>query len=184
MLLFKAVVSAAAVALMCASCSGLGGEVGQPSASETAASPPPTSSGKVFEGTPEERATLVRACLEDQGLGTIDDPMGEAVGFGVDTSGLSPDEVDEAFSTCDAQVGEPKLADLSENELQERYDARVDQHACLVSAGYQVDPVPSFDTFVDEYERSGQQEMWEPAALPNPQPGDNPTVDCPRVGQW
>ena len=184
MLSFKALVSAVTAGLVCASCTGLSGEVGQPSANETTAPPPPTTSGKVFEGTPEERATLLRACLEDQGLRTIDDQMGEAVGFGVDTSGLSMDEVNAAFNTCDEQVGEPKLADLSESELQERYAARVEQHDCLVSAGYQVDPVPSFDTFVDEYERSGQRNMWEPAALPNPQPGDNPTVDCPRVGQW
>lgn len=194
---FKRVVSGAVTCLLLGSCS-ISGAVdptsvsdasGPPSETQTvlsdaSASGSPAAAGQVFEGTPEEYAALTRACLEDRGLRTIDDPMGDEKGFGVDMSGLSAAEVEEAFDSCEQQVGIPKMVDLSQSELQERYDARVEQHSCLVREGYQVDPAPSFDTFVDEYQRSGQQSMWEPAALPNPQPGDNPTTDCPRVGQW
>lgn len=165
------------VGLVLTGCTGVDG-AGEPSA---ARSDPEEASVKVFEGTPEERVTLVRACLDDAGLRTVDDPMGDPLGYGYSKAGRDPAEVAEIRDRCDAEVGVPKMAGLSEDELRERYDARVEQDVCLREHGYTVVDRPSFDRFVDDYERSGQQLLWEPAALPDPKPGDNPTIDCPRA---
>lgn len=135
---------------------------------------------KVFEGTPQERVTLVRACLDEAGLRTLDDSMGDPLGYGYSTKGRDPADLAEIRDRCDAEVGVPKMADLTEAELRHRYEARVEQNRCLVEHGYEVHQTPTFDRFVDDYDRSGQKLMWEPAALPDPRPGDNPTLDCPR----
>lgn len=145
----------------------------------------PTNAELIFEGTPAEYTTLLRACLEDGGLTTADDLTGDKTGFMIQAG--DDEERRVIVDGCKVELGEPKMSGLSEAELRERYDARVEQHACLVDEGL-VDGAPvSFETFVDDYERSGQKVLWEPTltASDAPDGSGGASVVCPRdPGVW
>lgn len=139
---------------------------------------------KIFTGTPEEATVLTRACYEEHGIKTSDTPDGDPLGFGFAHGGRSDEELEALSEACEAEVGVPKMAGLTEQELRDRYAARLEQYECIVAAGYSPASPPSFDRFVDDYERSGQAELWEPAALPTAPAFANPAGDCPRTSQW
>ena len=132
------------------------------SASEPEISPSPSAS-PIFEGTPEEFTTLWRACIEGLGFATMDLSSGNAdPGFGIDSEGRAPEEIQDANEKCWAELGDPKMQDLSEQELRERYEIRLAQYACLAENGLVSGDPPTFETFVSDYNRSGQKEIWEP----------------------
>ena len=143
----------------------------------------------VFEGTPEEYNLLYRACLEERGIATADLPPGdEEPGFLIGTEGVTAEQREEARAECRDEVGEPKMENLSEGELRERYDARLEQYECLTANGLVSGDPPTFEVFVSDYERSGQRLLWEPAAgVPLIERDDGtmqgPTQVCPRSGQ-
>lgn len=103
--------------------------------------------------------------------------------------GLSYDADDrEIAQSCYAEVGEAKIRGLTPPELRSRYDSRVVQFACLVERGLVAGEAPSFETFSDEYERSGQQVLWEPTADARNGTDDQgrtvgPSQLCPRT-EW
>jgi hypothetical protein len=140
----------------------------------------------VFEGTPEEFTLLQRQCLEDKGYTTGDDPL-DGVGFTYELKGVDSEQLGAAIEQCAAQLGEPKMADLSDAELRVRYEARVEQFQCLTENGLTDGEPPSFEVFVERYNRSGQKELWEPTAgaatLTRSGVPLGPTDVCPRSGE-
>lgn len=115
---------------------------------------------RVFTGTPAEFAALARACMRDKGFNTrdVDNPNG----FAIDTTNHSIEEVDAATQACRAQLGTPKMANLSEQELKARYDSRIAQWDCLLARKLVRGNPLSYVAFIDGYNRSGQKELWEP----------------------
>lgn len=145
-------------------------------------------SSEFFVGTPEEYTVLVRTCLDEKGFLTADNPGGAPDGFAVAVGDHAEGEVTRASEECRAELGEPQMSGLPEDELRTRYDARVAQWECLVENDLvSGDPI-SFEVFVEDYNRSGQESLWEPTesaqtiefnGIPR-----SPTDVCPRVGAW
>ena len=130
----------------------------------------------VFTGTPDEYTELMMGCLEEHGIATQDEG---ANGFSFESS----DEALEISQMCRESIGEPKIVGLSEDELRERYDARVEQWECLVDNELLSGNPITFETFVDEYERSGQTRLWEPTSevhIDSSGPPVNPSGLCPK----
>lgn len=146
---------------------------------------PPPGEAKVFEGTPDEYSAVLRACLDDAGLVTEDLPAADAeAGFLLSTQGSTREEREVASASCRQEIGEPRVGGLTTSELRARYDSRFDQFTCLQSAGLVDGEPPTFEVFVDDYERSGQLRLWEPTdgARTVEQNGEvrGPTDVCPR----
>lgn len=149
----------------------------------------PVAQGNVFEGTPEEYTLLMRACLEASGIQTRDlTGSNDQTGYSVNIVDQNPEQVAEVSDQCRAEIGEPQTSGLSDAQLQERYDARVGQWQCLAGHGLVAGEPVTFETFVDDYRRSGEQSLWEPTAESalvdaNGQPV-SPSDLCPRIGAW
>lgn len=149
----------------------------------------PVDEGRVFEGTPEEYTLLVRACLEEHGIQTRDlTDSNDQTGYSVSTVDHTPEQLAEVSDGCRAEIGEPQTSGLTEAQLQERYDARLEQWQCLVGHGLVAGEPVTFETFVDDYRRSGEQSLWEPTAESalvdaNGQPV-SPSDLCPRNEAW
>lgn len=132
---------------------------------EDSATPPPSDTTKVFDGTPVEWTLLFRACLEEAGFVTADSPDGDKTGFVVSTDGITNEQRVEVRNSCQAEIGMPQMAGLGEGELRIRYDARVAQFQCLADLGLVNEAPVSFEKFVDDYNRSGQRDLWEPTVV-------------------
>lgn len=155
------------------------GCAGEPSSSPSTES----ASTRVFEGTPAEYGTLKRACYEDAGLKTADDPTSQSTsGFVFQSGGIAQGTLDAIAAECAAELGEPKMRGLAETELRERYDARVSQWTCLVEGGMLTGEPITFEAFADQYARSGQKTLWEPTVTATSlQDGrGGPSSVCPR----
>lgn len=140
-------------------------------------------SARVFEGTPAEYGTLMRACYEDAGLKTGDDPTSKSTAdFVFESGGIDQAKLDAIAAECMAELGEPKTGGLTDAELRERYDARVSQWACLVEGGMLTGEPITFEVFADQYARSGQKTLWEPTVTATSlQDGrGGPSAVCPR----
>lgn len=143
----------------------------------------------VFTGTPAEYVTLLRGCLEERGIETGDLPNStDRTGYLTSTAGHTPEQLTEAGDQCRAELGEPKSSGLSNSELRSRYDARSEQWTCFQAEGLVTGDPPTFTTFIDRYQRSGQSELWEPQLdvsplLENEIPV-NATDVCPRNDSW
>lgn len=134
---------------------------------------------------------LKRACLEEKGLQTKDLPPGDpeqGQGFMVLTAGMTLEERNAIDEECKAEIGTPRMQGLSETQLRERYDARAEQWTCLVGKGLVTGDPQSYETFVDQYERSGQKALWEPTEGAAEVTKDGREVaatdECPRLGMW
>lgn len=152
---------------------------------EGASSP---SSGEFFSGSPEERVVLLRACFEENGVETSQPPGMAADGFAYAVGSVSPEELERIRTLCDEEIGEPQISGLSDDELQLRYDGRVEQWECLVENEFTTGEPISFETFVEDYRRSGEQRLWEPTEglevrTVNGAPL-GPTDACPRTKVW
>lgn len=131
-----------------------------------APSPSPTNEGaRIFHGTPAEWSLLFRSCLEDNGLTTADLPDEDPSGFMVSNEGVTEERRTEVTTKCRSEVGEPQIEGLSNEELRRRYDARLTQFECTVANGFTSGLPMSFETFVDEYNRSGQKKLWAPGEV-------------------
>lgn len=150
-----------------------------PAAVVESSEPTAAAAAAEFEGLPSEWVELQRGCLESAGVQTGDEPSGDPTGFTVDTSTMAYEEYERVREECLAEVGQPPMSNLSEDELQQRYDARVEQWDCLVAAGLQSGSAVSFETFVSDYERSGQLRFWEPLEGADASEGE-PVASCPR----
>lgn len=149
----------------------------------TSASP-----GEFFSGSPEERVVLLRACFEENGVETSQPPGMASDGFAYAVGSVSPDELERIKKLCDEEIGEPQISGLSDGELQSRYDGRVEQWECLVENEFTTGEPISFESFVEDYRRSGEQRLWEPTEglevrTINGAPL-GPTDACPRTKVW
>lgn len=151
------------------------------------ANPAPTTELNIFEGTPLEFVVLVRGCLEDRGIVTEDDPGGNKTVYLSDNTGMDADAAMAVQEECYAQIGLPKMAGLSDVELRDRYQARVDEWECLADNGLVSGDAPAFDVFVDKYQRTGQKELWEPTFEVAPEVvagmAVGPSDLCPKSGE-
>lgn len=180
--------SAACAALMIASSLVVNGC----SRDDPAAAEPRSPSGpRVFDGTIEEYTALERACYDEKGLATEDLPSGDpehGQGFTYSNAGRTFEEIEAIDEECKAEIGVPRMQGLSQAQLRERYDARVEQWTCLVGKGLVTGDPLSFETFVDKYERSGQKVLWEPTEGAAEVAADGreiaATDECPRLGMW
>lgn len=158
-------------------------------ASLQAVSADPADEDNLFEGTPEEYSLLLRACLKESGIQTEDlTDSNDQSGFSVSNVDHTPEQVAEVSERCRAEIGEPQTSGLSEAQLRQRYDARVDQWQCLTGHGLVAGEPITFETFVDDYRRSGEQTLWEPTAESalvdaNGRPV-SPSDLCPRNEAW
>lgn len=112
----------------------------------------------------------------------------DQTGYAISNEAHSIEQIHEVMEICTEKIGEPQVQRLSETQLRERYDARVEQWQCFAErALVEGDPI-TFDTFVDEYRRSGELILWEPAAhsaLTDSQGRPvSPSDLCPRNGAW
>lgn len=139
-----------------------------------------SAAANAFMGTPAEHTVLMRACLEENGIETQDLSPADETGYTVGTGGRSPEEFRLIMDGCSAEVGEPPIGGLQEDELQNRYDARVMQFECLVREQLISGEPISFEQFVDDYQRSGQQLLWEPTTEAGGRGNLGPTDICPR----
>lgn len=133
----------------------------------------------IFTGTLSEYTELMRTCFEEQGIETFGDDASGNGSFSVDASV----DVAEIQEICDAQVGVPAVEDLSEDVLQERYEARVEQWECLVDEGLVTGDPITYETFVDDYNRSDPPQLWEPTFSYEPDDSAGPVSPsdlCPR----
>lgn len=73
------------------------------------------------------------------------------------------------------------MSGLTQEDLRGRYDARVDQFACLVDEQLISGEPISFDQFVDDYERSGQVTLWEPTEGAVGRGNQGPSDICQRA---
>lgn len=150
-----------------------------------APSPPPTNEGpKIFHGTPAEWSLLFRSCLEDNGLTTADLPDGDASGFMLSNDGVTEERRTEVTTKCHSEIGDPQMEGLSDDELHRRYESRLDQFQCLLENDLISGSPMSFEKFVDEYNRSGQKQLWSPDQDASTVERDGilygPTDICPR----
>lgn len=169
--MMKSIVLASAFALVTAGCASDAQPAGSgdapTNATETASTAPPAGTSTApetvgyFEGTVEEHAALVLGCLKDGGWTVTLEPDG--VTLGIDNTGRTDEEVIEAQQACYDQVGRIQMQGLSEEQLRERYDGRVEQFECLVENGMLEGDPKSFEVFVEDWERSGQERLWSPA---------------------
>lgn len=159
-----------------------------PEPSESLSASP--SEPRIFDGTIEEYVTLERACLEEKGIKTMDlspDDPEWGQGYGVVPEGTTFEEREVSYDECEAEIGTPRMQNLSDTQLRERYDSRVEQWTCLVSKELVTGDPLSYETFVDKYERSGQKTLWEPTETAADVTKDGRDVaatdECPR-GTW
>jgi hypothetical protein len=111
-----------------------------------------------------EWAQAVVDCLIDAGWSASIPP-------GTPPGGLDSGPVDDAqfeeyqqdSSECHATVGE-YVEIQSEADLRRRYDHLLTQHACLVDAGYHVSGPPTFQTFMDAFNATGDARSYYPLA--------------------
>lgn len=151
----------------------------------TAPSPSPTNErAKIFQGTPAEWSLLFRSCLEDNGLTTADLLDGDASGFMLSNDGVTEERRTEVTTKCRSEIGEPQMEGLSNDELHRRYESRLDQFQCLLKNDLISGSPMSFEKFVDEYNRSGQKQLWSPDQDASTVERDGilygPTDICPR----
>lgn len=80
--------------------------------------------------------------------------------------GHAQDEAaEEADASCQAELGaKPTRAPISENELDQFYDASLAQYECLVNQGYTPKEPPTREKWLAEY-ASGR--AWDPFIDPN-----------------
>ena len=135
-----------------------------------------------FDGTPEEYTTLLRACLAEAGIETVDGTTAD--GYLVSTEVANSKEYTDASEACSTELGEIQVEGLSENQLRQRYDARAAQFECLVENALISGEPMSFEVFVDGYNRSGQRDLWEPTQGASSLPGQGPSEVCPRTTSW
>lgn len=163
--LTPAAANAAVLVLLLTACSSPAVDSGVPALDQVrglaeAAEQSQSAMSGYFEGTVQEHSVLMKGCLEEAGW-KVD--LGEDGTYGVGLAGRTHEELDAAHDACKAAVGQVQVTGLSEAQLQERYDSRAEQFECLVEAGWLEGEPKSFEVFVEEYERSGQQELWIPA---------------------
>lgn len=143
---------------------------------------------RYFAGTPEEHAVLLRACLEENGIETALPPNSPKDGFAITSESMADENFERIMADCREEIGSPRMAGLSQDELQIRYDARVTQWECLVAEDFTAGEPISFDSFVEDYNRSGQIYLWEPTENLEPKivngVPQGPTDICPRVAAW
>lgn len=142
-----------------------------------------------FEGTPDEYTVLLRGCLEDHGVATANDlkhPNNTTTFVIPKNGGMTDDERNAVITTCRDELGTTPMKGLPADELQARYEVRVDQWSCLLDEGLVSGPPISFDLFISDYERSGQRTLWEPTDGLQPVVKDGtylgPSDVCPRAG--
>lgn len=161
-----AVPVAAAILLGIVGCAG-SSEQSSPEPSETV----------YFEGTVEEWRQLTIACLRDNGLVAEAGREDTEIMYG--SEDLTPAESRDILDSCSAEIGYIQVEGLSEEQLRSRYDARVAQFECLKRNGLIEGEAISFESFVDRYNRSGQQELWAPSLEADNPPDMGSSDVCP-----
>jgi len=145
------------------------GESGSPTASADVETPggevDTADEPRVFEGTATEYTVQLRACLDDRGLRTQDPGPGEdPLAFSISMEGATNEEFIAITEECYSVVGSPYYAGMPEDELQRRYEARLEQFDCLVDLGLLTGEPISYELFVADFERQGYTTMWTPGA--------------------
>lgn len=106
----------------------------------------------------------VRACAETKGLVITEDAEGN---WGVELQPENPDAFTESIDViamCREEVGVVQYAPLTDAELNSIYDGTVEQAQCLRDLGYDVEDVPSRDSYTAQYRLSleGGDLPWFP----------------------
>lgn len=61
------------------------------------------------------------------------------------------------------EFGHPQIEGLTDSQLQQRYEGRIEQFNCLVEKGALDGEPTSFEVFIEEDRRSGDRSLWSPA---------------------
>lgn len=136
-----------------------------------------------FVGTPAERLSAMKNCLERRGWSV---QLGDQGGISIDLGGRTSDEYYEDQAECSDEIGSPPMSSLSESELRDRYEWRVEQYECLVENDLAAEERMSFETFVDGYGRTGRA-TWDPIAplVEDPEAVDQANTLCPySTSEW
>lgn len=169
------------IGIMCAftltACSG--GEA--PETISEDASPSPAVAVE-FVGTPADFMRAMKQCMERKGWETTDGTTGTT---GYLVGNRTGEELISDSSDCNLELGPPPMTDVTDQELQERYNWRQEQYACLVEKGYEVGEEMSFNTFADNYLRIGYTE-WDPiSVIVHPPTITAAVADCPySTNEW
>ena len=117
-----------------------------------------------FDGTASEWSEAMVACLQQEGWEASIPDGTPAGGFDSGPVEVSQEEqYQEDFERCQGSTGQ--LVEIqSVADLQRRYDLLVEQHACLVSEGYEVSAPPTFQTFLDAFNANGDTSAYYPLA--------------------
>jgi len=160
---------ASASLLLLTGCGSEEGSPEQPTATST--------STHEFSGSPAEYNDAMITCLRQLGWQVNETDDG---GYGVALNGASDDEYFADQRECRDEVGAEPMADLSQEELRSRYDWRREQYECLIDNGFDVGDPMSYETFVDNYQRTGRAH-WDPISMlaDNGQAVQNATELCP-----
>lgn len=135
----------------------------------------------IFAGTAQEYSAQLRACLEDNGIETEDpEPGQDPLGFSLSLRGFTDEEYLAIVQECSEQVGNPYYDGMYEDELRRRYDARIRQFECFKENGWLAGEPMSFELFVADFEKSGNQSMWVPGLdIPAQEWSKSPGDVCP-----
>lgn len=140
----------------------------QPSTSATPSSGDGTDE-RVFRGTRHEYAEAVAECLQRGGWDAEVSPVEEDGGRSliIDTPPEQEAEFDAALQSCHDSLGRLESGLGEPGALRQWYDYQVERASCLVTQGWAVDPVPSFETVSDEYATEGIISWNAEAGIPD-----------------
>lgn len=92
----------------------------------------------------------IRECLDGQGFTTRSTADG-GWEFDIPAGGEGQAAADRALDDCVAQADAPPPIQPTDEELSKLYDALVNSENCLRENGWDVDPAPSREVFVEDY---------------------------------
>lgn len=137
------------------------------------------------EGGPMGHASDLAECLDDLGIEAI---VMDDASLHISVPDWYEGGPRDAALECTEIIGDVPWSNLSENEIQVRYDWRIEQDQCVREIGIDMPPPPSFDTF-----RAGVAERgdtpWDVLSVAS-ENADQETMsravsECPySVEQW
>lgn len=154
------------------------GEITAPATTRTATADADTSPTVAAEPSfdPELYVVSMVSCLRDAGWNAEVVPPGDGIAVNSVTAEQSA-AYREAFDVCNARVGPaPTPAQLSEDEIRDRYQFLLEARECLIAAGFAVSDPPSEDAFVDSW----PTEAWSPY-LDIDQGFERAIEECPQT---
>lgn len=142
----------------------------------------------VPEGAAEEEqgssaASLVRTCLEERGFVTRSTENGRWE-VDIPSGGEGQVAAEEALSECMEENEPPAPEPFTDEELSGHYDGLLESASCLREQGWEIDPAPSRQVFIETYPPVGggavSEAPWSPYLSVPDQMLEVALEECPQ----